>query len=115
MTTGTRTFDGLRVEGNSASSAAKVGRYFRKTWNGGDRTPLGFKTLRHPLTKEVITVPIRRARTALTHPTLTHVPLRTIRSQTYMVGVLNLVEHIVRTTGVPHRSGIHHPGLQTTT
>lgn len=68
MTTGTRTLDGRWTQANSASSAAKVGRYFKKTWNGGDRTPTGFKTFRHPLTKEVITVPIRRARTAQDPP-----------------------------------------------
>lgn len=68
MTSGTRTLDGRFIQANSASSVARVGRYFKKTWNGADRTPLGFRTLRHPLTKEVITVPIRRARTAQDPP-----------------------------------------------
>lgn len=69
MTTGTRTLDGRFTQGNSASGSALVGRYFKKTWNGGDRPPTTeYKTLVHPLTKEAKRVPIRRARTVMDVP-----------------------------------------------
>lgn len=70
MTTGTILLDGQWVQGNSSSSSAKVGRYFRKTWSGADRPvePLLFVSLYDPVKKRYYKKRERRRKTHFDQP-----------------------------------------------